>query len=70
MDASIGQHSVQTERQFFFVKSTIPLANISGFTNRWNHENEPDMMEEHALQYDLVFPRSHCETTFRIQTLI
>ena len=69
MDASLGQHSIQTERQFFFVKSTIPLANVSGFTNSWNHENEPHMMEEHPLQYDLVFSRSHGETIFGIQTL-
>ena len=46
-----------------------PLANVSGFTNSWNHENEPHMMEEHPLQYDLVFSRSHGETIFRIQTL-
>ena len=69
MDASLGQHSVQTEKTNLFVKSTIPLANVSGFTNRWNHENEPHMMEEHPLQYDLVFSRSHRETIFGIQTL-
>ena len=56
MDASLGQHSVQTERQICF-------------TNSWNHENEPHMMEEHPLQYDLVFSRSHRETIFGIQTL-
>ena len=69
MDASLGQHSVQTEKTNLFVKSTIPLANVSGFTNSWNHENEPHMMEEHPLQYDLVFSRSHGETIFGIQTL-
>ena len=53
----------------FFVKSTIPLANVSGFTNSWNHENEPHMMEEHPLQYDLVFSKSHDKTIFGIQTL-
>ena len=42
---------------------------VSGFTNSWNHENEPHMMEEHPLQYDLVFSRSHRETIFGIQTL-
>ena len=42
---------------------------VSGFTNSWNHENEPHMMEEHPLQYDLVFSRSHGETIFGIQTL-
>ena len=51
------------------MKSTIPLANVSGFTNSWNHENEPHMMEEHPLQYDLVFSQSHVETIFGIQTL-
>ena len=68
MDASLGQHSVQSERNLF-VKSPIPLANISSFTNSWNHENEPHMMEEHPLQSDLVISRSHGETIFRIQTL-
>ena len=53
MDASLGQHSVQSEKENLFVKSTIPLANVSGFTNSWDHENEPHMMEEHPLQYDL-----------------
>ena len=51
------------------MKSTIPLANVSGFTNSWNHENESHMMEEHPLQYDLVFSQSHRETIFGIQTL-
>ena len=39
----------------FVREFTFPLANVSGFTNSWNHENEPHMMEEHPLQYDLVF---------------
>jgi hypothetical protein len=68
MDASLGQHSVQSERQIS-MKSTFPLANVSGFTNSWNHENEPHMIEEHPLQYDFVFSQSHGETIFGIQTL-